>query len=111
MRDRCNNPNNAQYADYGGRGIEVCDRWNNFALFMRDMGPRPCGMTIERKDTDGDYTPENCCWASRLEQTLNRRSTIWVLHNGEVMCLKHAAAELGIDPKTLKSRLAAEGRL
>lgn len=111
MRDRCNNPNSAQYADYGGRGIRVCRRWDNFAAFMADMGPRPVGTTIERNDNDRDYEPGNCRWATRLEQTLNRRSTIWVDVDGERLCLKHAAERVGVDPKTLKSRLAAEGRI
>ena len=111
MRDRCNNPRSDQYRDYGGRGIRVCARWDNFALFVADMGPRPAGATLERSDNERDYEPENCRWATRLEQTLNRRSTIWVDIDGERLCLKHAALRVGVDPKTLKSRLAAEGRL
>lgn len=111
MRDRCNNSNSTQYADYGGRGIRVCSRWDNFAVFAADMGPRPEGATLEREDNDRDYEPGNCRWATRLDQTLNRRSTIWVVHDGKRMCLKHAAQRIGVDPKTLKSRLAAEGIL
>lgn len=73
---RCTNPNNPKYADYGGRGIRVCDRWvNSFEAFFADMGERPVGLTIERKDNDGNYEPGNVRWATRKEQTRNRRCT------------------------------------
>lgn len=74
MRNRCNNPNNGDYRYYGARGIRVCARWNCFADFIADMGPRPTGRhTIDRINNDGNYEPGNCRWATMAQQNANRR--------------------------------------
>lgn len=88
MRQRCNNPNNAQFSDYGGRGISVCARWGRFDNFFADMGDRPEGNTLDRIDPNAGYSPENCRWATPSEQTRNRRKKV---RNAEVVELLDAA--------------------
>jgi hypothetical protein len=76
MMDRCTNRNGQNWADYGGRGITVCERWLIFENFLADMGERPPGTTIERVENDLGYEPGNCRWATRKQQSRNRRSTV-----------------------------------
>jgi hypothetical protein len=73
MRARCGNPKNVNYANYGGRGIHVCARWDAFENFFRDMGERPVGYSLDRIDFNGNYEPGNCRWATALMQAANRR--------------------------------------
>jgi hypothetical protein len=72
MRSRCRDAGNASYGRYGGRGITVCDRWQEFENFLADMGERPEGKTLDRIDGDGHYEPANCRWATKREQETNK---------------------------------------
>ena len=77
MKRRCENPKNKRYKDYGGRGIKVCERWDSFENFLADMGRRPkTDFSLERKDNNGNYSPENCVWVAMAEQNRNKRNTI-----------------------------------
>lgn len=110
MKQRCRNPKNAHYASYGGRGITVCDRWlgvDGFTNFLADMGPRAHGATLERKDNNGSYCPENCCWADRKTQSRNTRTTVFLTLGELRLPLAAWAERLGIPRKTLSRRHAA----
>jgi hypothetical protein len=91
MISRCKNPNNNSYHSYGGRGIEVCDRWRVYTNFLADMGEVPDGMTLERKDVNGSYNPSNCIWADWKAQYENRRGQKKYLVDGEWRMLKELA--------------------
>lgn len=83
IKQRCLNPNNQDYARYGGRGITICDRWaKSFTNFINDMGQRPMGATIDRIDNNKGYSPDNCRWATMKEQCTNRSSNRNVTING-----------------------------
>ena len=105
MKQRCLNKNIPNYKYYGARGITICDRWLTFKNFLEDMGDRPEGMTLERKDNDKGYTPDNCKWATPKEQNRNSRHNRMIEHQGQVKCLSEWAEKLGISYDTLWSRL------
>ena len=104
---RCENKNNKDYIHYGGRGIKICDKWrNSFQEFLNDMGRKPFkNYSIERKDYNGDYCPENCCWANTLTQVRNSRRNLFIDYNGEIKCLSAWAEEIGIKYGTLSTRI------
>lgn len=106
MKDRCFNPRKKAYLDYGGRGITVCERWLEFENFLADMGDPPHGMSIDRfPDTNGNYEPGNCRWATRQEQNSNRRSCVFIEFNGKRQTIREWSRELGIHRGTIESRL------
>lgn len=110
MKERCSNPQNKNFARYGGRGIYVCERWReSYEAFRDDMGPRPAGYSVERKDNDGPYSPENCIWASQKTQMMNRRVTILVEHDGETICASDYAKLMGISSKRLYKVMSTRG--
>lgn len=106
MKGRCENPQNDAYADYGGRGIRVCDRWLDFDAFLADMGPRPSPRhSIDRKNNDGDYEPNNCHWATPSEQSRNTSRNVWIEYEGERMVATDWAARYGLPAPVLLSRI------
>ena len=106
MRQRCNGIFCAEYARYGGRGIKVCARWNNFQNFLTDMGPRPSKRhSIEREDNDGDYEPTNCRWSTETEQNNNRRNNRVLEYDDKSMTVAQWARYLDINYKVLNARI------
>jgi hypothetical protein len=98
---RCEQPKNRSYPNYGGRGIRICDRWRSFPAFLADMGERPAGHSIERKNVNVGYEPGNCVWLPTNKQAANQRTTVrWAL-DGEVMTQAEAARKLGTHPANL----------
>ena len=105
MKSRCLNPNTVAYQNYGGRGIKICDEWMDFNNFLRDMGDKPKGKTLDRIDVNGNYEPSNCRWASVKEQNRNTRQNVMITYNGETLCMKEWAERLSISYPTLQSRI------
>jgi hypothetical protein len=105
MKQRCSKPTHRDWKHYGGRGISVCQRWQDFTLFLVDMGERPNGMTLERIDVDGNYEPSNCRWATQKEQTRNTRRSQFVTYRGITKTISAWAEDLGQNPATLRHRL------
>lgn len=97
---RCGNPKNKAYNNYGGRGIKVCDRWLEFENFLADMGNRPEGdYQLDRKENNGPYSPENCRWVTRKENNRNKRNNKWVVVGTTRMILSDYANSIKRNPK------------
>jgi len=107
MRQRCSRPQKDNYKYYGGRGITVCERWNSFENFMHDMGNPPSDQhSIDRIDTNGNYEPSNCRWATMKEQQNNRRDNHILEYQGESMTISRWAEKIGVSQSLLIDRLS-----
>lgn len=106
MRQRCNCPTAHNYKHYGGKGIKICERWNDFANFLADMGHRPSPKhSIDRIDNTKGYEPGNCRWATQAEQVRNYCRTKFVTRDGVTLCLKDWAIKLGLQYSSFTARL------
>ena len=89
MRQRCERKTHPQFSSYGGRGIKVCERWQTFENFLADMGEPPAGLSLDRIDNNGNYEPDNCRWATKLQQMSNRRnSVIYCTSTGQTFTIR-----------------------
>lgn len=110
MKSRCYNTSDPYYSKYGGRGIKVCARWvDSFENFLSDIGERPAGKSLDRIDINGDYSPENCRWATTKEQNRNRSDTRWVTLNGETRSLAEWCEIRGVPGGLVRKRIAEMG--
>lgn len=112
MHGRCRNANDQAFHRYGGRGIAVCERWSRFENFADDMGTRPAGMTLERKDNDGPYAPWNCEWATIEKQNGNRSGLTLIVIYGESLSIRAAwrkHCQIGITYEAFLNRILKQG--
>lgn len=109
MLSRCRNPNHKAFANYGGRGIAVCQGWREFSTFLSDMGERPAGALIDRVDNDGPYEPANCRWATRQQQNSNRRNCIYAIDRGEAVTLRELCRRRGLPYRPIVKRIRDRG--
>lgn len=106
MIERCTNERAPNYQWYGGRGVEVCERWRlSFENFFEDMGMPPKGQTLERKDVFKGYSPENCCWATWAEQHRNKTRTVLIEFAGQSKTASEWSRELGLSSSVISKRL------
>ena len=106
MHERCENINSDAYYQYGSRGISVCDRWKSFELFLEDMGERPDSMSLDRVDSNGNYSPDNCRWATSKQQNNNMRSNRLYTYKEEMHTVAQWAEIIGISWNAMSRRLA-----
>lgn len=105
IMSRCYTLSATGFANYGGRGICVCEEWHKFECFIADMGECPPGNSIDRIDVNGNYEPGNCRWATRKEQNRNQRDLVMLTLNGKTQCMAAWAEELSIPAGTIRSRI------
>ncbi len=109
MLNRCRNPNQENFKYYGGRGITVCERWSSFENFLEDMGTKPSGATLDRRDNSVGYSKENCRWTTRRQQMRNTRTNKVIKCDGKSLTLSEWAEETGIKANTILCRLDKYG--
>ena len=108
MLERCENKNHRHFSNYGGRGIEVCEKWKSFDGFLSDMGVRPDGMTLDRIDSNLGYSKENCRWATKTQQSRNKRSSRFLTIGQQSKTVSEwAEHENAVCENTIHTRLAA----
>lgn len=109
MKARCTNPNHSHFRYYGAVGISICDRWESFENFLTDMGEKPAGMSLDRIDTSGPYSPENCRWASNSTQANNKSNNRLITAFGETLTLQQWANRIGVSHGTIIFRIDRGG--
>lgn len=105
MKNRCTNPNNDQWDNYGGRGITVCERWMKFENFLEDMGIKPDGLSLDRENNNLGYFKENCRWIPMINQQSNKRTTKFVTYKGESICIGTLARIKNFNSRALRMRI------
>lgn len=106
MYARCYNPKHKEFKNYGARGVSVCGQWRDFNVFFADMGERPSPLhSLDRVDNNGNYGPENCRWATKSEQSNNKRTNRIIQHDGLALNVAQWARHLGLTRKALDCRL------
>lgn len=106
MIQRCENPNHVAYPRYGGKGVKVCERWHKFEHFLADMGEAPEGMTLDRfPNSEGDYEPSNCRWATPGEQNRNTERNVWVTVGGETLTTRDWEIRKGVNKGAFQRRV------
>lgn len=109
MKTRCFNENCSSYSNYGARGITVSKRWQNFSNFLEDMGKCPKGMSLERKNVNGNYTKSNCVWASHYDQSRNKRTNNYMSAYGKMMIISDWAKAYNMSDTTFRRRIKKHG--
>lgn len=110
LRGRCYTKSNHKYYMYGGRGVRVCKEWDSFEQFVKDMGPRPSpAHSVDRIDTNGNYEPGNCRWATPKQQQRNTRQNVYIEIDGETRVMMDWCMKYGASPSTVKNRVRKMG--
>ena len=110
MRQRCRDPNDVQFKDYGARGIKVCNEWEYFKNFYQDMGDRPNGTQLDRIDVNGNYFKENCRWADIITQANNKRNTVYYEIDGKKISQRDLREKLGWSVSKLRRQKEKYGK-